>query len=228
MMNNQSENGLSPVRDGLICWLDSRDYINGENIWIDRSINKNNFRVTDLSLDLKGAIYCVSNIGAAECNLKTPMSYTIEVCNYYSSFDSISYLWAFGDHSIGHNHEYLWNYPDGNSLSLRRVEDNSYWTVHDHIYKLIKMKNCVITITFEYKYKLIILYVDGIKLKELSFADRYNYKNNNYVVLMNRGIKDKPFNNGGIYSYKIYDRVLNEKEIMQNYQYEESIERGDN
>ena len=218
----------SVVTDGLVCWLDGRDYRTGDRVWIDRSINKNNFRATDLSINSKGAIYCQSNIGCADCILETPKNYTIEVNCYYESFEQISYLWAFGDHSIGHHHDYLWNYPNGNSLSLRRANvATNTWVVHDNIYNLIKMKNCIITVTFDYQYKLAILYVDGVKLKELSFTLDYKYTNNNYVILMNRGLKDKPFNNGGIYSYKIYNRVLTEKEIEQNYLYEKSIQRGD-
>lgn len=45
MMNNQSENGLSPVRDGLICWLDGRDGKGRETIWRDKTENNNDFEL---------------------------------------------------------------------------------------------------------------------------------------------------------------------------------------
>ena len=47
LMNNYSENGLSPVMDGLICWLDGRDGRNGDTVWKDRSGNGNDFEVTN-------------------------------------------------------------------------------------------------------------------------------------------------------------------------------------
>ena len=42
LMNNYVSNGLMPVMDGLICWLDARDY-DGTNVLRDRSGNSNDF-----------------------------------------------------------------------------------------------------------------------------------------------------------------------------------------
>lgn len=83
MMNNYSENGLIPVMDGLICWLDGRDGKGTDTIWKDRSKNGNDF-------ELNGFTFTGDN-GWTGRNLKTnfheyaiskislPTEYTIEV-----------------------------------------------------------------------------------------------------------------------------------------------------
>ena len=34
---NWSSSGSEPIMDGLVCWLDGRDYVNGSTTWNDRS-----------------------------------------------------------------------------------------------------------------------------------------------------------------------------------------------
>ena len=59
MMNNYSENGLMPVMDGLVCWLDGRDY-NGENTVKDR-VNKKEFTVQGVINNNGSFLYDKSN-----------------------------------------------------------------------------------------------------------------------------------------------------------------------
>lgn len=220
LMNNYSENGLMPTIDGLVCWLDGRDYVTGETIWRDRSGNNKDAILTNSSgvkknnyLYYRGA----GNIDNPTLNLE---SYTVEI--YLKDLSTGYWNGLYGNTSgssgtsiyiTGRNFGGVKWYPLGIHVPLNSVNSKA-------ILSVVYEKNSVS------------VYSNGIFIAKWHI--NIPPSTAKYFVICARkpndaGINTDTFTDGRLnewYSFKIYNRALTEKEIQQNYLYEQSIERG--
>lgn len=225
LMMNYSENGMSPIIDGLVCWLDARDFEDNMTILKDRTNFKNDFKVEDVFKNSKQALRSKNNGQLISYDMDIPQNYTIEFYCYYSWFE-FSGIFSLGLNSNStHNYDYLWTYPDKAHLSLRR-RNNGTWEQFDNFFALELNKIYLVTVAFNLSKKTAEIYMNGIKIKTITFKN-YTYVNTKTIVLMNSASGVYPFLNGGVYSVKIYNKTLTEEEIQHNYLYEQSIKRGE-
>lgn len=215
LMNNYSKNGLMPVIDGLICWLDGRDYIAGENIWIDRSGNKNDIEIFNPSSKLsKGALYLSRNLksyGKSKniFNLSVKDEKTIEIKYKFNN----NHVWG---RVFSLNNRYA---IQTDSYKYNLVNTGQKWT------EVLIDKNNYNTITIVSDFKKNSIYKDS----NLFFTDSANTNAIHLGNLFLNRESDTIQNPVDLYiaSIKIYNRSLTEEEIQQNYLYEQSIERGE-
>lgn len=197
--DDYSENELKPVMDGLICWLDAMDANIGDITWIDRSINNQKFTVTNAYFEDNSLVMnSKSTIGW----FTLPKEFTFCVC---LKSDRTGQYQNIYDHS----NTMLWidtNY---------RIECN----VHTKGQSLLKdSKNHIVTTRglnntkIYQESKLITTHLQkGVGTTDVSLFSRAG----------SQGLQ------GRIYSILIYNRELSQKEIQQNYEYEQSIERDE-
>lgn len=225
LMNNYSENGLMPVTDRLICWLDGRDGSETDSVWKDRSGNGNDFELkgftflgedcwTGTNLKVNFSQYATKNISLAE-------EYTIEVD-------------VFVDGTISNEQTVFFYFGDGNTSGAWR---ECVFRKEDHVprahFQVIHSNKSIVLDTHASKrYRLTImgkrdsiaLYIDDIKQYVETINNVISGLTANFYLgcnwELNRFCKAR-FN-----SVKIYNKVLTEEEIQQNYLYEQSIERG--
>lgn len=224
LMNNHSENGLTPVTDGLICWLDGRDGKGTDTVWVDRSKNGNDFTLngftftgdngwTGRNLKTNFHEYAISKISLAT-------EYTIEVDLFVDGVErgKQSTFFYFGDgNASGQWRETFLrrNSATDNTLSVCNASHQKL--IGDIAYK---------------KYHLVLMgsqnrtcsYVESVKIYDVTRNNiNSNFKANFYLGC---GWNLGNFSQARFNSVKIYNRVLTEEEIQQNYLYEKSIERG--
>lgn len=220
LMNNYSENGLMPVMDGLICWLDGRDGKGRDTIWVDRSKNGNDFT-------LNGFTFTADN-GWTGRNLKTnlheyaiskislPTEYTIEVDLFADGVEDKkqSTFFYFGDgNTSGRWRECIFR-GGWSAYEIVNANRSNYIPYEFRRYKL----------TFMGKSNKIYLYIDGPKIYEEINNNVISGLTANFYLGCSESIHR--FSQARFNSVKIYNRVLTEEEMQQNYLYEQSIERG--
>lgn len=219
-MNNYSENGLVPVTDGLICWLDGRDGGRADTLWRDRSTHGNDAVLkkfnfdnsngwTGSSLLFNGKNYCdIKNLNIIEGNNRT---FEFEFHDNNSS--TVGFLSNRTTYNDGFS--FFLNgalYLDINYNNKQQRQNLTYFT------------GCITT-TINENGELK-LYKDGVYLR----THNYNTFNSNFPYNTSAwrlgafgnadgGIKGK------VSFVRIYNRVLAEEEVQQNYLYEQSIER---
>lgn len=220
LMNNYVENGLMPVTDGLICWLDGRDGSGQDTIWKDRSRKGNDFELRGFTFsDEDGwtGNNLKVNFGqvAIKENFSLPEEYTIEADLFVDGvkYTEQSTCFYFGDGAVSGK----WR-----ELTFRRDRDDLQ----------IMYNNITISIPRELKrYNLIMqgtrgkiyLYVDNVKIYERECTNVLSGLTANFYLgcghNLHRYCKAR-FN-----SVRVYNRILTEEEINHNYQYDQSIKR---
>ena len=221
ILNNYSENGLMPVMDGLVCWLDGRDGKNGDTIWKDRSGSGNNFELngftfsgedgwTGKNLKVNFSQYAIKNISLAE-------EYTIEVD-------------LFVDGVKNNEQTTFFYFGDGNTSGKWREcvfrRDSTKYQFMQSNYSIItdaQLKRYSLTIMG--KRDKIYLYIDSIRRYETSINNIISGLTANFYL--GCGYNLERFCKARFNSVKIYNKILTEEEIQQNYLYEQSIERGE-
>lgn len=220
MMNNYSENGMLPVMDGLICWLDGRDYVDGESLWKDRSGNKKNATLSDITGIKKNSSLYFKGFGNIENPTYDLNEYTIEL-----NFKNLHTGYWCG----------LWGNFDGsggNSVILNSKNKIGGYPYNVHNGWSTFTPTDEYTLTCVYKNNVIDFYVDtvwankmeNIQTSKADFLVICGRKPNNTTTTTTTS-SDNRLNEWR--SFKIYNRALTEEEIQHNYLYEQSIERGE-
>ena len=82
----------APTTDGLLCWLDARDYISGDS-WKDRSGNNTRVSVTNLKRNNDNSLSAIDSNSKALVFLDTQKTFTIETkyC-FTNSIDKSAYI----------------------------------------------------------------------------------------------------------------------------------------
>lgn len=228
LMNNHSENGLMPVMDGLIGWYDARDK-NADNTYlIDKSGNGNNISCNsnncvfyDDYIDVVGESYSDTLNYSSYINAEFTISYCIDttksisagVAWWRSQLKCMSGLYV---DSLG-----WWIRPNNRSAN---VWYRNRKHINDNDNKMIFPKEKIM-VTVTMSSMQVALYVNGVLY--ISVLSKPLNMNNLSLGLFG----ESRYPNGMTYKYYssyIYNRALTEDEIQQNYQYEQSIERGGN
>lgn len=225
LMNNYSENGLMPVTDRLICWLDGRDGSETDSVWKDRSGNGNDF-------ELKGFTF-LGEDGWTGTNLKVNFSqYAIKKISFTEEY-TIE-VDVFIDGIINTEQTVFFYFGDGNTSGqwrecTFRKEDasssNNFQVMHSQYTRRINRASKRFTLTIMGNRDKIYLYVNNIKIYEQQVTNIISGLTANF--LLGCGRKLNQFCKARFNSLKIYDKILTEEEVQQNYEYEQSIERGE-
>lgn len=240
LMNNYSENGLMPVMDGLVCWLDGRDY-DGTNSIKDR-VSKKIFTCNNITNNKQAFVYAKSDSTIfAEFNASEAM-YDLFNSDFTLCFeDKISRVISGSSLNYPSSYPRLihFNYFSGNSpyqlsyngetytISGSRMTLIGYNMNSNDIFKSINInynpsKKQIVLVK---KGNSISAYLDGKKYETVS-DNKNTIINLERLTLGNTYLANRTYY-GKIYSFMAYNRALTEEEIQQNYLYEQSIERGE-
>ena len=217
-----SENGLLPVMDGLICWLDGRDGKGTGVTWKDRSKNGNDFT-------LNGFTFTGDN-GWTGKNLKTNFhEYAISEISLSTEYTIEVDL--FVDGTKDNEQTTFFYFGDGNTSGVWREctfrrDGGSFQVMYNRRSLHIPVAYKRYRLTLMGEGDKIYLYIDGVKLYEHIGNNVISGLSANFYLGCGRNL-DR-FSQARFNSVKIYNRVLTEEEIQQNYLYEQSIERGEN
>lgn len=224
--------GLSPVQDGLVCWLDAFDLYTYEisTVWLDRTNNGNNGTV-----GMTPVVTSVGN-GVLEAksfvNIPNPTKglsdYTVEIGYQDNTKGYWLGLWgntSTSDSSFPYGISF---YQGDNMIRTYPLNINSpeYTGLHGG-------KNYI---TFTFNSTGFSIYINGEIYESITFnTNRQVYQSNaDYFCFMAR----KPnsvstdtntgadFISAKWYYLRIYNRELTEEEIVNNYNYELSLSRG--
>lgn len=207
MMNNYSLNGLMPIIDGLICWIDKRDGCDGNKV-VDR-IGLNNFllepNVTSDFFDLGEHNLISENFFAFGKDFSIQLAISIKTISEYGVIlsDSIT----MNNFKIcNRNNDKIGFYSDG----IGGIDDGLPINIGDKQIITINIKNGIVSI-----------FNDVLLSSSIKPLNKINCR---FRVGGRQDLNSCSFN---LYSLKIYNRALSEVEIQQNYLYEQSIERGE-
>lgn len=218
LMNNYVKNGLMPVTDGLIGWYDARYRNSDDTYLIDRSNNGNHISCFNNNNIISNDFIVVNH---------TAYSNQLDYTNYINGEVTILY--------------YVDCIVTGRLLCMSgHYETNLAWwispTVDDTInvwYKNNQYINCSnLKTRIPIGKNMIGLSISAMKIKVylngVLIYDATTVINLKELKLGLFGISGYPNNiNYKYYSSYVYNRVLTDEEIMQNYQYEQSIKRGE-
>lgn len=216
----EDENGLMPVMDGLVCWLDGRDLVGDEGnlSWYDRQGLCKVTNITEGYSD--GFGYIVPQSPKTFPSLTEMLigdSFTVEfdvlVTFPNSTLRMLPFVGAYTTNF------YCSNWESNSNLWLngtRIIKDNTYTTAGidglKHVAYAITKDTCR-------------MYVNGQSVVEVEhkapFPTTLSLSLGGYTSGLNNQISYK------LNSFKIYNRALTEGEIQQNYLYEQSINRGE-
>ena len=209
---------LSPVRYGLICWLDGRDGNNGDTVWKDKSGNGNDAK-------LQGFLNNGTD-GFVNGKIVTKVP-----CNISMNKIDASEITIFVSYKLYNLNQLQGNYAPrifrfgtlAYDLYISKTSGYGLYSISkNYVSNIIPTLNTVLTNT---------LTVDSLGNATL-------YKDNELIIKENKLIDlndlsylllicDSGGFNGELYSVLIYNRALTEEEIQQNYLYEQSIKRGE-
>lgn len=232
-INNYSENGLLPVTDGLVCWLDGRDY-SGTNSVKDR-IKKKMFTCNNIINKKNAFVYDKSDsVIFAEFNSDENM-YNLFNSDFTLYFeDKLDRVIPFLNTATHSAYPRLIHFNDYNGNSPYQLSYNgerNNMTIHDSNIvdnNIFKMKN----INYNVSKKSIVIikrentisaYLNGKKYETVNVSN--NIINLERLTLGNVYLANRTYY-GNIYSFMVYNRALTEEEIQQNYLYEQQIQRG--
>lgn len=218
LMNNYSENGLSPVMDGLICWLDGRDGRNGDTVWKDRSGNGNNAIFINNKTIFNGGKLTLNGDNYADLpfgNNEDINKYSI--CAYVSK----STTYEFNDMVVAHD----LNTGTRKYLSLQyprpRIGYATTYYAGNISININKLNYLVFNIGQQAS-----LYINNELSTSVNIVENTISKSNLIIGAERRDIQSC-WLKGNIASILIYNRALTEEEVQQNYLYEQSIKRGE-
>lgn len=225
---------IDVVKDGLFCWLDARDGKGTETTWIDRSGNGNNAFLVGFNFDsnngwinnslkFNGVNTYVELITiASKINFKKDFTIQVNISDFSANQSKNADLLCFT------------GYPVGLSLSVYLdrfcVKDWNFITPTFMPYTFLKTltdSKVGFTITHSVIEKKIKIYIDGVQTLENTYTDLTDkYTENYYLKLGGTGHSGFTGQVSGNYSSLIlYTKCLTEKEIQQNIEYENSIDR---
>lgn len=226
--DDYSEKGLMPVMDGLVCWLDGRDGSGTERLWKDRSgngndctlhknmefSNTNGWTGNSLLVDGKscsyGELHTMKNMAGNNWTFELKFNnekYNIGLLSNMNSYRKTGFS-VFHYNNIG--------------FEIRNKQSES----KQFPFEFINNNTVTITISENGEVKL---YKNGVYL----FTAQYDMLSNGNFPYNAGGWCVGTYGNssygmrGEIFSLRIYNRVLKEKEVQQNYEYEQTIKRGE-
>lgn len=210
-----------PIMDGLLCWLDGRDYVNGSTEWNDRSGKGNHGRLSNSNgvLSNGGVLFkgqvLVNNVTKNLTNLTIIIHYKLKTSSFWSG--------VFGNNS------------DATGVSLVDFSINSfgvysknYTENRNHDTNNEKM-NSIIALCVENEWKIYVNSITNHLLKKSLLSSTAEYMNlccrkPNNATTTNTNFADATENEW--YSFKFYNRALTEDEIKHNLKYEEENGRN--
>lgn len=219
LMNNYSENGLMPVMDGLVCWLDAKNVI--DNRLVDKSGNNNymdiigSYKVINNELDVLSKAWTRIN-PEHTINLSNDFTLMFKVrikSNPLSPWGRVLTMSKTGTSNL----ETL-RFEYGTSSRIVYA-NNKNW---GNIMPLSQLCDIVVKksgTNVELKINKNIYYT--YQLTNFS-ADTYKEIGFNCENLRHEHDVDMT-----IHNFLFYNRALTEEEIQHNYKYEQSIKRGD-
>ena len=211
------------IRDQLLIWLDGTyNTRNGNNPdsskWEDLSGNGNDLNLVNIKANEDNSFSAIDQTSKAYIDINIEGSFTAEIV-FKENANDISYLW---DLVISDEEKfYLWNYPDGTTYSYR-YQNNSEWNVNDDITNsVIELgKKSSISITFDNTTKKSNIYYNGNYIKTVTM-DLYEGGFFNRIILMNSKDNERALINGNVYSFRLYNKVLQQDEILYNYEWDQ-------
>lgn len=230
LMNNYSENGLMPVTDGLICWLDARDLkdTNDGTIWKDRSGNGHHATLKRKDLNIIPVI--------EDGFYRTYESGYVILPTF--NFNSTDGLTMFGDFKLNNaaKIEYgrLFTLGFGTTSNTHLGVGTGYSEVGiityfgEAVNPLFNqnMYNQRLNISIAFNNNFLYAINHDCSVKQRFAGNNLNgIFNNNYLNAEHPSyimVRDTSYG-----SFLIYNRTLTEEEINQNYLYEQSIKRGE-
>ena len=215
------EPSKKPIMNGLVCWLDGRDYESGSTTWNDRSGLGNHGRLSNTNgvSSNSGVLFngqvLVNNV------TKNLTDYTIMI---HFKLTATSFWSGIFGNTSGSGGVSIYN-PAANAIGLYGVSitrERQYTTNSEKIVSIII--KCT-----EGKWKI---YVNRISSPILT--QPVNVTNADYMNLCSRKPNNPATNDTGYkdsqqnewYSFKFYNRVLTDDEIKHNLAYEEEIGRN--
>lgn len=212
LINNYSENGLMPVMDGLVCWLDGRD-----SDFIDRTGNFN-FEVNNIISDGKKFVFngvdsIAKFIGDIPININNcTVNFIFRVLK-----DNLTYRVITIKNSI---------IALDSSTKPRQALSCTFCGI-DKVKNMNKIENyCFVGDLNTTSTNRLKSYYDDICYPTKFYLNGYDSNPSNSIVIGGR-LDNKQCTQMELCSIKIYNRALTEEEIQQNYLYEQSIERGE-
>ena len=225
---NWSSGGVEPIEpsnkpivNGLVCWLDGRDYVSGSTTWNDRSGLSNHGTLSNTNgvSSNSGVLFngqvLVNNV------TKNLTDYTIMI--HFKLIATLFWSGIFGNTS-GSGGVSIFNVSE-NLIGIYgyAIDRNSYYTPNSE-----KIVSIIIRCT-EGKWKIYVnkisspLITQSVNVTDADYMNLCSRKPNNPAA-NETGYKDSQQNEW--YSFKFYNRVLTEDEIKHNLAYEEEIGRN--
>ena len=210
-----------PIMDGLVCWLDGRDYDNGSTTWNDRSglgnhgtLSNTNGVSSNSGVLFNGQVL-VNNV------TKNLTDYTIM---FHFKLTTTSFWSGIFGNTSGNGGVSIFN----SSADAIGLYGNSINTFKNFIPNSEKIVSIIIRCT-EGNWKI---YVNNISFPII--VQPVNVTDADYMNLCSRKVNNPPANSTDFkdsqqnewYSFKFYNRVLTEDEIKHNLGYEEEIGRN--
>ena len=210
-----------PIMNGLVCWLDGRDYESGSTTWNDRSGLSNHGTLSNTKgvssnsgVLFKGQVL-VNNV------TKNLIDYTIMI--HFKLITTSFWSGIFGNTSENGGVSIINTSANGIGLYPGSFEKDKNYTANTE--KIVS----VIIICTEGNWKT---YVN--KISSPSIVQAVNVTDADYMNLCSRKPNNPTANDTGYtdfrqnewYSFKFYKRVLTEDEIKHNLAYEEEIGRN--
>lgn len=210
-----------PIMNGLVCWLDGRDYVSGSTTWNDRSglVNHGTLSNTNGVSSNTGILFngqvLVNNVTKNLTDYTIMVHFKLLATKFWSSIfgntagsggvsmfnTRINYIGFYGK-SIDIAKEFPTNSENIISIIVRCTE--GIWKVY-----INKISKPIITL--------------AVNVTVADYMNLCSRKPNNPEP-NNTGFKDSQLNEW--YSFKFYNRVLTEDEIKHNLAYEEEIGRN--
>ena len=209
-----------PIMDGLVCWLDGRDYVSRSTTWNDRSGLGNHGRlnntngVSSNSGVLFGGQVLVNNV------TKNLTDYTIMI--HFKLLTTAFWSGIFGNTS-GNGGSSIVNGAADTIILYGSFEKKAKYTLNSEN---------IVSIIIRYTEGKWNVYVNNISSPTITLS--VNVTDADYMNLCCRKPNKPTTNNTGAadsrqnewYSFKFYNRVLTEDEIKHNLAYEEEIGRN--
>ena len=210
-----------PIMNGLVCWLDGRDYVNGSNTWNDRSglgnhgiLSNTNGVLSNSGILFKGQVL-VNNTTKNLTDYTIMIHYKLLTTSFWSGiFGNTSgtggnSIFNSSNNVIGYygppgNTSYGYNSNSENIISVIIICKEGKWIVY-----INKISNPIFDVT--------------VKVTDANYMNLCCRKPNNPDATNTRFADDKE---NVWYSFKFYNRVLTEDEIKHNLAYEEEIGRN--
>ena len=210
-----------PIMNGLVCWLDGRDYVSGSSTWNDRSglgnhgtLSNTNGVSSNSGVLFNGQVL-VNNVTKNLTNYSIMIHFKLTATSFWSGI--------FGNTS-GSGGVSLYN-PTKERIGVYGGSIND-----SHVYTLNSEK--IVSIIIRYTEGKWIVYANEISTPIIAQSVRVT--DADYMNLCSRKPNNPEANNTGYldsqqnewYSFKFYNRVLTEDEIKHNLAYEEEIGRN--